>query len=41
MMNIYDQSLEINHNPNLPYILDHPYKIFIISDLKPGKSMCY
>ena len=30
MMKHYDQSVEVNHNPNWPYILDHPYKILII-----------
>ena len=29
MKNCY-QSVEINHNPNWPYILDHPYRILII-----------
>ena len=26
----YDESIEINHNPNWPYIPDHPYRILII-----------
>ena len=26
----YDESVEINHNPNWPYIPDHPYRILII-----------
>ena len=26
----YDQSVEISHNPNWPYIPDHPYIILII-----------
>ena len=30
MMKNYDQSVEINHNPNWPYIPDHPYRILII-----------
>ena len=30
MMKNYHQSLEINHNPNWPYIPDHPYRILII-----------
>ena len=29
MMKSYDQFVEINHNPNRPYILDHPYKLLI------------
>ena len=30
MIKNYDQSAEINHNPDWPYILDHPYKMLII-----------
>ena len=30
MMKNYDQSVEINHNPNWPFIPDHPYRILII-----------
>ena len=30
MMKIYNQSVEINHNINSPYIPDHPYRILII-----------
>ena len=30
MMENYDQSVEINHNLNWPYIPDHPYRILII-----------
>ena len=30
MIKNYDQSVEINHNPHWPYILDHPYRILII-----------
>ena len=29
-MKIFDQSVEINHNPNWTYIPDHPYRILII-----------
>ena len=29
-MKKYDQSVEINQNPNRPYVLDHPYRILII-----------
>ena len=28
MMKNYDKSVEINHNPNWPYIPDCPYRIF-------------
>ena len=27
---MYDQSVQINHNLNWPYIPDHPYRILII-----------
>ena len=30
MMKNYDQSVEINHNLNWPFILDHRYLILII-----------
>ena len=30
MMKNYDESIEINHNPNWPCIPNHPYKILII-----------
>ena len=30
MMKNYDQSVEINHSPNWPFIPDHPYRILII-----------
>ena len=38
MMRNYNQSVEINHNPNWPYIPDHPYKILIISGSGYGKT---
>ena len=38
MMNRYDQSVEINHNPNLPYIPDHPYRILITGGSGSGKT---
>ena len=31
-----DQSVNINHNPDWPYIPDHPYKIFITCDAITG-----
>ena len=37
MMKNYDQSVEINHNPNLPDIPDHPYRILIIGGSGSGK----
>ena len=30
MIQNYDQSVEINLNPNCPYIPDHPHRILII-----------
>ena len=37
-MKTYDQSVEINHNPNWPCITDHPYTILIIGGSGSGKS---
>ena len=37
-MKNYDQSIEINHNPNWPNIPDHPYKILIIGSSGSGKT---
>ena len=36
-MKNYDQSAEINHNPNCSYILDDPYRISIIGGSRSGK----
>ena len=33
----YDQSIEINHNPNC-YVLDHPYRVLIIGGSGSGKT---
>ena len=30
MLKDYNQSVEINRNPNWPFIPDHPYRILII-----------
>ena len=38
MMKNYDESVEINHNPNWPYILGHPYRILLIGGLKSRKT---
>ena len=38
MMKNYDQPVGINHNPNWPYIPDHPYRILIISGSGSGKT---
>ena len=32
-----DESVEINHNPNWPYIAHHPYRILIIGGLGSGE----
>ena len=37
-MENYDQSVEINHNPNWPYITGHPYRILIIGGSGSGKT---
>ena len=37
-MKNYDQSVEINHNTNWPYIPDHPYRILIIVGSGSGKT---
>ena len=34
----YNESVEINHNPNQIYIPDHLYKILIIGGLGSGKT---
>ena len=38
MMKNYDQSVEINHNPNWLYIHDRPYRILIICGSASGKT---
>ena len=38
MLKNYDQSVEINHNPNWPYIPGHPYRILIIGGSGLGKA---
>ena len=38
MMKNCDQSVEINHNPNWPYISDHPYRILIIGGSVSDKT---
>ena len=38
MMKNYDQSVEIFHNPNWPYISDHRYRISIIGGSGSGKG---
>ena len=37
-MKNYNQSVEINHNPNWSYIPDHPYRILIIGGSGSGKT---
>ena len=36
MIAIYDESVEIYHKPNWPYIPNHPYRILIIG----GSGSC-
>ena len=38
LMKNYDQSVEINCNPNSPYIPDHPYRILIFGGSGSGKT---
>ena len=38
MMGNYDESVEINHNPNWPYLPNYPYKVLIISGSGSGKT---
>ena len=37
-MKNYDESVEINHNPNSFYIPDHQYRILIIGGSVSGKT---
>ena len=38
MMKNYDKLVEIDHNPNWPYISGHPYRILIIDGSESGKT---
>ena len=38
MIKNYDESVEINHNPNWSYIPDHLYRILIIDRSGSGKT---
>ena len=38
MMKIYNESVEIKHNPNWPYIPNHSYEILIIGGSGSGKT---
>ena len=37
-MKNYDESVKINHNPNWPYIPDHPYRVLVADGLGSGKT---
>ena len=41
MMKNYDESIEINHNPNIPYIPDHPYKVLFMNGSGSGKANAF
>ena len=34
----YDESVEVNHNLNWPYIPDHPHRISVIGSSRSGKT---
>ena len=38
MIKNYDESVEINHYTNLPYISDYPYGILITGGSESGKA---
>ena len=38
MLKNYDELVEINHNPNWPYVLDHSYRILINVGSGSGKT---
>ena len=38
MKKSYDESVEINHNPNWPYIRDYPYRILITGGWGSSKT---
>ena len=38
MIKNFDESMEINHNPNWPYITDHCYRILIIGGSESGEK---
>ena len=40
-MKNYDESVEINCNPNWTYIPDHPLGFYLLVDQDQGKLMCY
>ena len=37
-MKNYDESVEINHNPNWPYIPDHSHKVLIFGGSESDKT---
>ena len=37
-MKNYEKPPSINHNPNWPYILDHPCRVFVIGCSGSGKT---
>ena len=41
MMKNYDISVEINHNPDWPYIPDCPQRVLTIGGSGSSKLMCY
>ena len=41
MMKNYNEPVEINHNPDWPYIQGHPYRTLIIGGSISSKTKCY
>ena len=41
LMKNYDESVKVNHKPNLPCIPDHPYMILIIGGLDQAKLISF
>ena len=39
MIKNYNESVEINHDPNWSYIPDHPYRTLIIGGSGPGTTV--
>ena len=38
MIKNYNESIEVNHSPNWPYIADHTYRLLITGGSGSGKN---